>query len=275
MIIDGKEIAKEILARLKEKRKSYDKLKVTAFMIGRDEEKLSFLKIKKKIASELEIDFRIYEIKDEPSLTRKKIRRYISQIVRNKTVNGALIQLPLPSRFPTQYLLNTIPPQKDIDCLTSRLLGKFFSNSPVIYPPAVEVIREFEQRFNLDFEGKLVLILGYGRLIGKPISHYLLSKGAGVIVLQEKNNLQDFILKADVIISGVGQKNLVSDCKEGAIVIDFGYTIQDGKIYGDVNFEKLKEKASLITPTPGGTGPILVVKLFENLFKLMEYSLPF
>ncbi len=275
MIIDGKKLAEEILEELKEKRKNYNELKIAAFLIGKDKEKESFLKIKKSFAEKLDIEFRIYEIDNYENLNRRKIRKYISQIVRHKTINGALIQLPIPSKYPTQYILNTIPPRKDIDCLSSRLLGKFFSNSPVINPPSVEVVKFIKEKYNLEFKGKIVLVVGYGRLIGKPISHYLAKEGAGVIILQENNKLEYFLKDADVIISGVGKSRLINDCKEGAIIIDFGYSFENDKIYGDADFDKLKNKAYLITPTPGGTGPILVAKLFENLFKLIEYKLPF
>jgi len=268
MIIEGKKLAEEVLENLKEKRKNYEKLKIAAFLIGKEEEKLSFLKIKQKFAEDLNIEFRIYEINE--NLSKRKIRKYISQILRHKTIRGAIFQLPIPEKFPVQYLLNSIPPKKDIDCLSSRLLGKFYTNIPVIRPPAVEVVDFIKEKYNLNFEGKNVLIVGYGRLVGKPLVHYFANLNATVIIAQSKTNLEEYLKIADVIISGVGKANLIDDCKEDAILIDFGYSFEQGKIYGDINFEKLKDKASLITITPGGTGPILVAKLFENFFKLLE-----
>lgn len=268
MIIDGNKLAEKILEILKEKRKNYDQLKVAAFLIGKDEEKLSFLKIKQKFAQELSIEFRIYEIEDDWG--RKKIRKYISQIVRHKTIQGAIIQLPISEKLPQQYLLNTIPPQKDIDSLSVRSLGKYYSGSSIIRPPAVEVIDFLKEIYFLDFKGKNVLIVGYGRLIGKPLAHYFANLKATVIVAQENTELNNFLKVADVVISGVGQRNIINDCRKDAILIDFGYSFENGRIYGDLDFEKLKDKASLITATPGGTGPILVAKLFENFFKLLE-----
>lgn len=268
MIIDGKVLAEEILEKLKEERKKYKKIRIASFLIGKDEEKLSFLKIKKAFAEKLDIDFRIYEV--DENIPRKKLRKYIHQIIKSPAVKGAIIQLPIPSKFPTQYFLNSIPEKKDIDCLSSRLLGKFFSNLPIIKPPAVEVVDFLKNKYNLDFKGKTALVVGYGRLVGKPISYYLASENATVIILQSDSNLDEYLAKADIIVSGVGKANLINNCKEGAILIDFGYSVENRKIYGDLNFEKLKSKASLITPTPNGTGPILVAKLFENLFKLMK-----
>lgn len=268
MIIDGKKIAEEILQYLKKKRAKYSKLKIAAFLIGKEEEKLSFLKIKQKFAQELNIEFRIYEI--DENLTKKKIRKYISQILKHKTIQGAIFQLPIPSKFSNQYLLNSIPAKKDIDCLSSRMLGKYYTDSYLIRPPAVEVVDFIKEEFDLNFEGKNVLIVGYGKLIGKPLVHYFANLNSTVIVAQSNTQIENFLKIADVIISGAGRANLINDCKPGAILIDFGYSFENGKIYGDINFRSLKDKAYLITPTPGGTGPILVAKLFENFFKLLE-----
>ncbi len=273
IIVDGKSLAEEILENLKEKRKNYGDLRVVSFLIGKDKEKESFLKIKQKFAQKLNIDFRIYEIENYENLSRKKLRKYISQIVKSDLVHGALIQLPLPQKFKTQYFLNAIPPKKDIDSLSSKMLGRFFTDTYIIRPPAVETLDFIKRKYNLEFTGKIALTLGYGRLVGKPISHYLAKEGATVIISQSKTrDLNYFLKEADIVVSGVGKANLVEECKEGAILIDFGYENINGKIYGDINFEKLKDKAYLITPTPGGTGPILVAKLFENLFKLLEFK---
>jgi methylenetetrahydrofolate dehydrogenase (NADP+)/methenyltetrahydrofolate cyclohydrolase len=268
MIIDGKKISEEILNELLEERKKYEKIKVVGFVFEENKEGESFLKIKENFAKKLNIDFRIYKI--EKDWSRKKIRKYINQIVKSKLVNGAFIQLPIPEKFPTQYFLNSIPPEKDIDCLSSKNLGKFYSDSFIIRPPAVEVVDYIKNRFNLDFSDKKILVVGYGRLIGKPLAHYFSDESNFLTIISKKLEDHKNILKDyDVIISGVGKKNLIDDCKDNAILIDFGYSFENGKIYGDIDFEKLKDKAKIITPTPGGTGPILVSMLFRNLFKLL------
>lgn len=268
MIIEGKKLAEEILVSLKDKRSNYKKLKIAAFLIGKDNEKINFLKIKQKFAKELNIEFKIYEI--DENLGRKKIRKYISEIVKHKTIKGAIIQLPLPKKLSQQYFLNTIPLEKDIDCLSVKSLGKFYTDTSFIKPPAVEVVDFLKNKYNLDFTAKEVLIVGYGTLIGKPLVHYFAKEKATVIIANEKTNLEKFLTSVEVIVSGVGKPGLINDCKKGAILIDFGYSVINNRIYGDLNFEKLKNKAFLITPTPNGTGPILVAKIFENLFKLLE-----
>ncbi|MGC8981596.1 MAG: tetrahydrofolate dehydrogenase/cyclohydrolase catalytic domain-containing protein [Minisyncoccia bacterium] len=269
MIIDGKKLSEEILNELLEKRKNYGKLRIVGFLFEENLEGESFLKTKENFAKKLNIDFRIYKI--EKDWKRKRVRKYINQVVKSKLVNGAFIQLPIPEKFPIQYFLNTIPPEKDIDCLNSKNLGKFYSDSYIIRPPAVEVIDYIKDKFRLDFLNKKILVVGYGRLIGKPIAHYLIKENNFVTVVSKKiEGYENCLKEYDVIISGVGKKNLINDCKDSAILIDFGYCFENGKIYGDINFERLKDKASLITPTPGGTGPILVSMLFKNLFKLIK-----
>jgi len=269
MILDGRQIQKELIEKLKKERENFDKLRLVAFLIGEDREKESFLKIKERIAKELNIDFRIYKIAE--NISRKKLRKYIKQIIKSDLVNGAIIQLPLPEKFKTQYFLNAIPPEKDVDCLSSKSLGKFYTDSWMIRPPAVEVVDYIKFKFNLNFENKIVCIVGYGKLIGKPLVHYFCTEKSTVIVIRKNTkNKEKFLKMSDIIVSGVGEKNIVNECKKGAILIDFGYSFENEKIYGDINFEKLKNKARLITPTPGGTGPILTAMIFKNLFKLAE-----
>ena len=269
IIIDGNKLSKEVLEELKNERKNFDRLRLVAFLIGKEEEKIKFLKIKEKFAKELDVDFRIYEI--DENISRKKLRKYINQIIKSDLVNGAIIQLPLPNKFKTQYFLNSIPPEKDVDCLSSRNVGKFFTDTYIIRPPVVEVVEFIKNKFNLVFENKLVCIVGYSKLIGKPLVHYFSTEKSTVIIIRRNTlNKENFFEKADIIISGAGEKHIVNVCKKGAILLDFGYTVENGNIYGDINFEKLKDKADLITPTPGGTGPILVSMLFKNLFKLAK-----
>jgi methylenetetrahydrofolate dehydrogenase (NADP+)/methenyltetrahydrofolate cyclohydrolase len=301
MIINGKDLTEEILEKLKKERAKLQKLTLASFLIGKTPEKEKFLEIKKKFAEKLNIEFRTYNI--DQSWHRKKIRSYIHEVIKHPTIQGALIQLPLPPNLPTQYFLNSIPPEKDVDCLSSRSLGLYYTDRGIIRPPAVEVVDFLKQRFNLKFEGKIVLIAGYGHLTGKPLTHYFANEKSTVIVTNEKtSNPEEFYRQADVIVSGVGKPNLIKECKKGAVIIDFGYSVitrpapeqstvrgspesvlrtgsgrtdadDTPTIAGDVDVENLKDKACIITPTPNGTGPILVAKLFENFIKLASLSL--
>lgn len=271
MEINGKELAREIIDELKEVRKKYNKLKIAVFLIGETQEKVKFLEMKKKVANELDIEMKIYS--PPQPLSRKKIRTYIHSVVKYKSINGALIQLPLPKELLNrqQYILNSIPAYKDIDCLSSRNLGKFFTNQYFIRPPSVEVVDFLKNKLSLNFQGKNILIVGYGNLIGRPLTHYFCQERATTTVINEYTlEPENYFDKADIIVSGVGVPLLINNCKKGAIIFDFGTKVVDGKIVGDVDIEKIKTKAKIYTPTPGGTGPLLIAMLFKNFFKLLS-----
>lgn len=267
MIIDGKKLSEELLIELKEERASLGKLSLGLIGVGNLEDKLGFIKAKAAASKKLDINFRLYELPE--NLSREKLRQRISQIVRAKTVNGVIIQLPLPARFKPQYFLNAVRPIKDVDCLASVSLGKFYTDAPSVRPPAVEVIDFLKTKFQLEFAGKIVAVVGYGGLIGKTTTHYFATEKATVIILNSQTpNPDELLQSADVIVAGVGQPKMIQICKPNASLIDFGYGAENGRLYGDLDFDKLKDKANLITPTPGGTGPILVAMIFKNLLKL-------
>lgn len=269
MLLNGSQLAEEILKQLKEQRVKLPKLTLASFLIGITPEKEKFLEIKKHFAEKLGIEFRLYPV--DETWKRQKIRQYIHEVIKHPSIQGALIQLPLPTHLPTQYFLNSIPPEKDVDCLASRSLGLYYTDRGLIRPPAVTVVDFLRQKFNLEFEEKTVVIVGYGNLTGKPLTHYFATQKSTVIVINEKTSIPEkFYRDADVIVSGVGRPQLVKECKKGAVIIDFGYTVTNGKIAGDVDVDRLKNQAGFITPTPNGTGPILVAKLLENFIKLAE-----
>lgn len=268
MKIDGKKIALELLDNLKKLKKPEKFLGV--FVVGENEKDFNFVKQKQKIANLLGIDFRIYQ--KEKTIKNDELRKAILQISLRKTCGGVIVQLPLPDHLNKYYVCNVIPKEKDIDFLGERALGWFYAQRSLVLPPPVEVLKEIIERFEINLQEKDVLILGRGVLIGRPISLYLLDKVKSLTVLSSLNKENEEILKNfDLIISGVGKANLFSEkfLKEKAVVIDFGYDYLNSKIVGDFNNE-VKRKDILYTPTPNGTGPILVLKLFENFYKLNQ-----
>lgn len=263
MKIDGQEIAKEIIENLKKIReKIKEKLVLGIIKIGHDPETDLFIKQKEKIAKELNIDFRVYNLKE--TVKKKELRNFIKDLVKKKYPQGLILQLPLPKHLNQQYFLNALH-TKDIECLTVKNLGYFFSGKPKILPPSVKTVEVILKKINFNPEEKNCLVLGYGKLIGKPIAHWLREKKANLILPHRIED--DFLLKSDLIISGVGVPKIINKCKKGAVIIDFGYKKLENKIYGDLDEEKIKNLASYYTPTPGGTGPILVACLFENFLE--------
>lgn len=266
MVIDGKKIALEILDDLKKKPKPNGFL--AAFLVGNDPNSESFLKQKEKTAKELGVNFRLYKFPE--SITQDELRKEVLKIAEHKTCGGAIIQLLLPSHIDQQYVLNTISREKDVDVLGERALGAFYAGRNPVLPPAVGVVEEILKYTNYSLEGKKAVVIGRGVLVGKPIAVWLLDKVAELSVFTSRTvNIKGKLKDADIVISGVGKANLLGagDVKDGALVIDFGYDTKDGKLCGD--FEAPTEETSITyTPTPGGTGPILVAKLFENFYRL-------
>lgn len=268
MIFEGKIFAKEILEQLKP---FFQKQRVALALFSVGNSESPFIREKKRIAGELGIEVLHFHFSEEVS--NKFLRKKIGEIAKRDFIKGIIIQLPLPPKFNTQYLLNAIPPEKDPDCLNERTFGSFALARSAIFPPAVEVLKFIFEKFQINPQGKICAVLGTGRLIGLPIILYLLQQKATVFAINEFTpHSEKLTKKAEILISGVGKGKIVSKkmVKKNAILIDFGCSFKEGRIEGDLDFEKLKKRAKLITPTPGGTGPLLLAMLFQNLKKLIE-----
>lgn len=270
-IIDGKKIAEEILEDLKPKIQFLEKKKFfAALLVGDDKISLNFLKQKKKIAERLGVDFRIYNL--EETITTDKLRDEIGRLSRPKNCGAFTVQLPLPFNINTHYVLNAIPKEKDVDLLSERSIGSFYTGRSRILPPSVSVVKEIIKRENINLKNLKVAVLGYGSLIGKPVTFWLTPQVESLSVFERNDiNFQSKLKHYDLIISGVGKTDLfnVNHLKDGAIVIDFGYSFdQNNKLKGDFCAMGIENKDVIYTPTPGGTGPILVAKLFENFWIL-------
>lgn len=274
MIIDGKEIAKKIIDELKSKKGEWQDKFLGALLVGDDPASVNFLNQKKKAAEELGISFRLNRAPGK--VTTDDLRAEIGMLSRPKNCGGFIVQLPIPEGINRHYVLNAIPKEKDVDCLSEQALGAFYTGRGKVAPPAVEALNEIlEWRTkNGEFPNlrdlKVVLI-GAGFLIGKPLGFWLQNRVGELTVLD--NTVKDVHVKlsdADVVVSGTGVPKLFSavDLKLGALVVDFGYGREGDKISGDFDVSGSDDKKIFYTPTPGGTGPVLVAKLFENFWKL-------
>ncbi len=270
-IIDGKKIADEILTRLATLPKP--KRFLAAVLIGDDPSSMSFLKQKEKTAWKLGVDFRLYQF--SASIAKDDLRLTIKKMGNDPACGGIILQLPLPNRDDEQDVLNAISRVKDIDVLGEKALAAFRAGESAILPPAVGVVREVIMDYGLLIMESTVAVIGAGRLVGRPIATWLTGKAKEVLILDKGDDLKR-LEDADVVISGAGVPGLITPdmLKDGAIVIDFGYGLLNGKPSGDFNGEglRIKDYGLLITPTPGGTGPILVAKLFENFYALNDVS---
>jgi len=271
MIIDGKKLAQEIIEELKEERKKISKkIRLAIVLAGNDPASLSFIKQKEKIAKEIGIDTRIYQYED--SIKTKELRKKVGEICRVTYNRGVIVQLPLPFSINTQVVLNAILPQKDADVLCERNLGSFYTNRLQILPPVLASIKFLLEKYKIDIEGKNVLIIGRGRLVGKPSSLWFINQRATVIVANSKTkDLKEFISKADIIITSAGKPGLIIGdlIKKEVVIFDAAVVSESGKLKGDCD-DSVKDKARFITPVPGGIGPLCVAFLFKNLLELVK-----
>jgi len=274
-IIDGKKAAQKIFEKLKRKAKKLAKdnikLKLAVVLVGDDRASVSFIRKKEEACLEVGIDFELFTFPksiDEDNLLKK-----IDIIQNDKQLSGLVIQLPLPNKINSRNVLERIKPELDVDCLTSFNQGKLTADMPIALPPTAAACLHLLDEYKVNLVGKYVVIVGRGDLVGKPL---------GIILTQDKNtitvcnkhtkNLKAITLQADVLITGTGVVHLVKDdmVKNGVVIIDAGTGFKGKKLYGDCDFKSIYNKARLITPVPGGVGPVTVAKLLENIFDLQK-----
>lgn len=271
MIIDGKKIAEEIKAELKSDiLRLNKKIRLAVVKVGSDTVTEKFLEQKKKFGSAVGIDLRIYNFPE--NVTTNQLRKKLAEIVHIKENTGVIVQLPLPKQINTQYILDGIVPEKDPDALSSKSFGLFASGRSKILPPVVAAIDYIFKAHGIKLISKRVVVLGAGRLVGKPVATWLMNQGAAITVVDE--NTTDptlYTVDADVIISGVGEPHLITAdmVKDGVVAVDCGTSEAHGKVVGDFD-PKVAEKASLFTPVPGGVGPLTAAMLFRNLVELVK-----
>ena len=269
MILDGKLVSNEIKSELK-KYIDYNNLKIgmAVIQVGDNPASNVYIKNKAKVAESLGVNFEHYKF--DIDITEDVIISKIEKLNNNDNIHGIIVQLPLPEHLDKDLIVNSINEEKDIDGLTSKNIGNLFSNSEGIISCTPYGIMKLLEYYNIDLEGKNAVIVGRSNLVGKPLVELLLRKNATVTICHSKTKkLKDYTKKADILIAAVGKKHLITKnmVKKGAVIVDVGINREDNKLYGDVDFDKVKNKASYITPVPGGIGPMTVAMLFYNLIK--------
>ena len=272
MVIDGKQLASEIIEELKKEREAIlKKIRLAVVLVGDNPASLSFIKQKEKVAQELNIDFRLYQYPE--TIKTKELRKKVSEICRVTFNRGVVVQLPLPASINSQVVLNAILTLKDPDILSEKNLGGFYVNRLIVLPPVIEAIKFLLKKYQIPIEGKIVLLIGRGQLVGKPAALWFINQRATVIVANSKTqNLMNFTKSADVIVSSAGVPNLITGemVKQGVVIFDSAVVSEAGKLKGDSDFDSLQDKAALLTPVPGGLGPLTVAFLFKNLLELVK-----
>jgi len=274
-IVDGKKLAEEIKDELKKDIAAFGKkIKLAVIYIGGNTASESFIKRKKVFGASVGVEVEVKKPKEETWKSREKLRARISQITHDKKNTGVIIQLPLPDEIKqrTPYILDSISANKDVDVLSSEAVGKLTNGRMDIIPPVAGAIKYIVEKNNIELNGKNIVVVGEGSLVGKPVALWLLSQRLPFAVLTSKSpNFSETIARADVIISGVGKAGLIKKdmVKDGVIAIDAGTSGDSGQLKGDFEPD-VAEKTSLFTPVPGGVGPLTVAMLFKNLVILSQ-----
>lgn len=272
MIIDGKEVAKKVLLELKSQIEKLDvKPTIAVVIVGENPASKIYVNLKHKKAAEIGMNSIVVEMPAEA--TQAELEAKIEELNQDSSINGILVQLPLPKHLDTYKIIEKINPLKDTDGFHPENVGKLsIGLEPYAQPCTPKGVMRLLDEYNVDLEGKNAVVIGRSNIVGKPISAMLLAKSATVTMAHSKTiNLPNVTSKADVLISAVGVPNLVKSnwVKEKAVVIDVGISkTPEGKIVGDVDFDDVKDKASLITPVPGGVGPMTIAMLLENTLNL-------
>lgn len=274
-ILYGAPVAKqldEISLKIFQEVKSNNKTPhMTAITVGDNPASLLYVSRKKEKAEELGVEFNW--IKLDKNTSQEKLKELVE--TESKNTDGLIIQLPLPDHLSSEDVINCIPPDVDVDGLTSYNLGSLFSNEYKLIPATSLAVLELLNFYQIKTEDKAVVIAGRSRLVSSPLAKILSSKSynANVTVIHSKtSNQKQFITQADIFISAVGSAKLYDSSyfKQGATIIDIGISSVDGKTYGDIDTQNISEVASYRSPFPGGVGPITVSALFFNLSRLVK-----
>jgi bifunctional protein folD len=267
-ILDGKKLSLILQEDLKEKiNKLSNSPNLTVVMVGEDKASKIYVKNKEKIAKKMGIDTNTIYLNSET--TTDELLSIIERLNKDKSVNGILVQLPLPKHIDENLVLEKISPLKDVDGFHPKNLGKLMINNASMIPCTPLGIIKLLDFYNIDLEGKNVVILGRSNIVGKPMLHLLLQKNATVTITHSyTKNLKDITKKADILIVAIGKSNFITKeyIKDNAIIVDVGINRVDNKIMGDVDFNSVKDKVSFITPVPGGVGPLTITMLMYQTY---------
>lgn len=271
-IVDGSTLARKVLDRLAaDLRRSGRLVHLAAVYADGDPALKTFVRLKKVAAESAGIQFSAYELPPADAPTGNPINRVtetVNFLADDPSVTGILIELPLPNGWDVQGTLDLIPLAKDVDVLSSLGQQAFYENRSRILPPAVGALKLVVDEYKINLKGKRAAVFGQGGLVGRPIAHWLEFQGAEVDRIDESTPDPAAIsIKADILVSGVGKPGLITAAmvKQDAIVIDFGYGKKGNQMLGDVDSKNLAKKASIITPVPGGMGPLVIAAVMENL----------
>ncbi|EOU1701698.1 bifunctional methylenetetrahydrofolate dehydrogenase/methenyltetrahydrofolate cyclohydrolase [Clostridium perfringens] len=274
-ILSGKTVAIDIKGQIKnyteELKASGKSLKISSILVGDDGGSVYYQNFQEKLANNLGIDFE--KINLDESISEENLKLKIEELNKDDSVNGIMLLLPLPKHIDERLVTNLIDADKDLDCLSEVSVGRFYKGEKCFMPCTPNSVITLLKAYNIEIEGKEVVIIGRSNIVGKPLFQMFLNENATVTVCHSKTkNLKEVCKRADILVVAIGRANFIdsSYVREGAVVIDVGTSEVNGKITGDVNFDDVYEKASLITPVPGGVGSLTTTLLLKNVCKELD-----
>ncbi|TKJ47286.1 bifunctional 5,10-methylene-tetrahydrofolate dehydrogenase/5,10-methylene-tetrahydrofolate cyclohydrolase [Candidatus Aerophobetes bacterium Ae_b3a] len=271
-IIDGKRIAGKIKERLikeiEELKKQGITASLSAIQVGDDPGTGVYVRAQQRSCEKIGLDYKLHQFKKDVS--QKELRDFIARLNEDTGVSGIILQMPLPSQLDGRILQGMIDPKKDAEGVSPANMGMVVYGKPLLAPCTAMAVMELINSVGVKLYGKEAVVVGHSDIVGKPTALLLLDKFVTTSVCHiatgERGTLPQYVSQAEILIVAVGKANLVKGewVKEGAIVIDVGINRVEGKIVGDVEFEVAKERASHITPVPGGVGAVTTAMLLKN-----------
>ena len=266
-LLDGKNVAAQIRGELKERVALMPKKpELAVVLVGNDPASEIYVRGKIKGCEEVGILSHTFRLSE--SATQSEVEELVASLVQKKEISGILLQLPLPKGLNAERILALIPPEKDVDGFSHVNVGKIALGEDALSACTPQGIMELLKRYKIQTAGKRAVVVGRSKIVGRPIALLLLNADATVTICHSKTeNLKEECLRADILIAAIGKERFITAdmVKEGAVVVDVGINRNaNGKLYGDVDFENVKEKTSFITPVPGGVGPMTIAMLLKN-----------
>lgn len=272
-LLDGKALALDIKEKIKAEIAALEsKPKLVSVQVGENPASEVYLRSQKKNAENLGVEYQLEKL--DAGTSQDELIKVLERLNKDDAVNGIMIQMPLPQQIDAKSISRYISPLKDVEAVHPQNMGEIvFGNAKILPCTAASCMELLNSIEGLKLHGKEAVIVGHSEIVGKPLALLLLNKFVTTSVCHiatgERGNLPEFVKKAEILIVAVGKAGLIKGewIKEGAIVIDVGINRVEGKLVGDVEFDKAQKRASYITPVPGGVGPLTVAMLMRNLIE--------
>lgn len=275
-IINGKEVALIVKEEIKDfvnsrKEKNLKIPKIASILVGNDGGSIYYMASQEKVATSLGVEF--LKVTLAETCRDTDVINEIHKLNEDDDIQGIILQLPLPKNLDEKKIVKEISPAKDIDCLTFESQGKLYMGEPKFLPCTPNSVVTLIKSLKIDIAGKNVVVLGRSNIVGKPVAQLLLNENATVTICHSKTkNLKEVCKKADILVVAIGRPKFIDESyvNKDSIVIDVGTSSFEGKITGDVDFDKVIDKCSFLTPVPGGVGALTTTLLIKNACEALK-----